>query len=368
MTLSNRIQYLGGIFCTHGSTRPAVESRVQMAQSVHERLTPKIYRSKIYPLHQKVEAYKVFELTVLLSGLDVRTLGYGDIDILERWQMRKLRHLSNSPAHITRETNFALRKRLGVYTITSTLRLRRLLFFRNVLLHPQTNEQLIAAIYGTVEWDMIQPNTSNNTVVKMLHDDICTAWQTVASTHNVPDAWENTFVGPNMQTWLTTCTRTQLQTVLTYQNPRDNSSAIPTTQTAQTQETGYLACPDCDTTWKNAHSLAMHKLRKHGIANPLRAQVAGSQCPGCNKQFSNAINAKSHWAKQICVRNSTAHSTPDQVQATIDNVHSVHDQPRTVPGLEIAALVRRLFASLHANRRQGSSREQPISADPSQTA
>ena len=52
--------------------------------------------------------------------------------------------------------------------------------------------------------------------------------------------------------------------------------------------------------------------------NPLREQVSSDKCPGCDKQFTCIINARSHWAKQICAHNGTAMRTQAQVQDIIE--------------------------------------------------
>ena len=70
--LTNQITYLGSIITSNGSSSPAVQHRISLAQTSHSRLTPKIYRSRTYPIHMKIEIYKQHELTVLLSGLDAK--------------------------------------------------------------------------------------------------------------------------------------------------------------------------------------------------------------------------------------------------------------------------------------------------------
>eukprot|EP00959_Pyramimonas_sp_CCMP1952_P229975 4807948-Pyramimonas_sp.AAC.1 len=52
---------------------------------------------------------------------------------LESWQVNKLRGLLNSPAHLYKKTNREIRKQARTPTVTSTLLLRRLRWWRKVL-------------------------------------------------------------------------------------------------------------------------------------------------------------------------------------------------------------------------------------------
>ncbi len=72
----------------------------------------------------------------------------------------------------------------------------------------------------------------------------------------------------------------------------------------------------------NACSLAVHRVKKHGEQNIARSQVHDNTCPGCNKTFSNRINAQRHWQAQICAHNRTATRTIDQVAESIRNAQA----------------------------------------------
>ena len=65
--------------------------------------------------------------------MEIRVLERADLLYLERWQIKKLRHLARSPVHITRETSEALRRRVQIPTIESQVRVRRLKWWRQLL-------------------------------------------------------------------------------------------------------------------------------------------------------------------------------------------------------------------------------------------
>ena len=109
---------------------------------------------------------------MLTSGLDVRVLNKGETDMLERHQMRSLRHIAKSPAHTQRETNNAIRQRLEVPTVESQMRVQRLGFYREVYRRPYLNRQVIAALYGHSVWDLHRPTIRTLPRMKQRHNDI----------------------------------------------------------------------------------------------------------------------------------------------------------------------------------------------------
>ena len=74
----------------------------------------------------KVRLWMSLVQSVLLYGAEVQFLGKGDLMKLERWQTKSLRHIARSPVHITRERSDALRLRLGMNTVASTIQVRRI--------------------------------------------------------------------------------------------------------------------------------------------------------------------------------------------------------------------------------------------------
>ena len=178
---------------------------------------------------------------------------------------------ARSQAHITRETNYHLRKRLNVYTIDSNLRHQRLKFMQQVYANPVTNAQLLACLYGNLPWDPSTPTCANNRHMNQLYDDIVTAWtqiQTQAGHADTtkPTTWENNVVGPCMQHWLITRTPTELAKVLRHDNPFDKRNHKQTnTELGSTEDN--IACETCSRMFKTVHALSVHKVKAHGERN-----------------------------------------------------------------------------------------------------
>ena len=92
-----------------------------------------MWRSSSIPLPLKIRLWQTLVLTKGLYAVEIRVLGRADLLYLERWQIKKVRHLACSPVHITRETSEALRRRVQIPTIESQLRVRRLKWWRQLL-------------------------------------------------------------------------------------------------------------------------------------------------------------------------------------------------------------------------------------------
>ena len=128
-----------------------------------------------------------------------------------------------------------------------------------------------------------------------------------------PNNWSSTTVCINMQAYLLSQSKTDIKRLLTYESEREQNRTKKRKQPRQQFEEGEgIPCDICAHKFSNPHALAVHKWAKHRVMNSLRQQVTTNKCPGCSKQFSNIVNARSHWVKQICRNNGTAHSTTEQ--------------------------------------------------------
>ena len=326
MKLQTQIKYLGSIIDVHGSNKPAVQERMRAARAAHVRLTPGVYRSRTYSMKSKIQLYKTHEVTVLLSGLDIRVLNKGELDMVERYQSRSLRHIARSPAHVHKETNEHLRERLGVNTIESLLQVQRLTFYRDIFMRPYLNRQVIAALFGHSVWDAHKPTIKTLPHLKQLHSDICALWKSlhVGDLREVPTMWSATTVCPQMQKWLLEVNKSDIKALLSTKSIREQENATKRkTQRPVLHEDEGVACDICGQILADPHAVSVHKWSKHRVRNPLRAQVEETKCPGCDKHFSCTVNARSHWVKQICVKNGTAIRTQAQI------AEMVHASPPT---------------------------------------
>ena len=128
-----------------------------------------------------------------------------------------------------------------------------------------------------------------------------------------------------MQKWLVERSPEQMRSVLLYTDAREEARKARKGCTVTTDQTDHK-CSTCGVGFTNACSLAVHKVRKHGEQNLARSQVHDNKCPGCDKVFSNRINAQRHWQAQICVHNRTAIRTIEQVAEQQTRSSGAHDE------------------------------------------
>ena len=133
LVLKESAKYLGSILHVGANNKDELRNRVTQANTVHCRLTPRVWRSSSILLPLKIRLWQTLVLTKGLYAVEIRVLDRADLLYLDRWQIKKLRHLARSSVHITRETSEALRRRVQIPTIESQLRVRRLKWWRQLL-------------------------------------------------------------------------------------------------------------------------------------------------------------------------------------------------------------------------------------------
>ena len=159
LVLKESAKYLGSILHVGVNNKEELRNRVTKANTVHGGLTPGVWRSYSIPLSLKIRLWQTLVQTKGLYAVETRVLGRADVLYLERWQIKKLRHLARSPVHITRETSEALHRRVQIPTIESQLRVRRLKWWR----------QLLAPRFAATTRDRIQQGHTWDAATNILH-------------------------------------------------------------------------------------------------------------------------------------------------------------------------------------------------------
>ena len=303
--IQQQIKYLGCIYHETGSAGPEVDSKIASAKSAHARLTRHIYRNTIIPTDIKIELFQQYELTILLNGLECRNLTKTQITKLERYQIRAIRHLTCSPAHITFESNEKLRKRTKVPTIESRLQRSRLNNLRTFFRDTEINQQLIGVMFGKSPWDPNEPDIHHYPYIKQMHTDIITLYKLISPVKNMlPITWSQTHVNHAMRQWVADRTHSEIDKLFRYTS--ETEQHYKKERARQKQESNITTsqthtCQQCGKAYSTEKAKRTHQMSAHGYRNPLREQVTTNKCPGCSKTFVNINGAKSHWAKQICV-------------------------------------------------------------------
>jgi hypothetical protein len=112
-----------------------VSHRIKKANEAMSRLT-QIWRLSPLSLKKKIHLYNSLVLSILTYAAEFRQWSIAQLERLEAVHMRHLRRIARSPAHVDHESNANLRERIGVPSLTSQLRFRRLKWYRKLLINP----------------------------------------------------------------------------------------------------------------------------------------------------------------------------------------------------------------------------------------
>ena len=226
---------------------------------------------------------------------------------LERWQIKKLRHLARS---ITRETSEALRRRVQIPTIESQLRVRRLKWWRQLLAprfaaatrnhieQGHTWDASLAirtALLGTFSFETNPPQITERQ--RQLLDDakeLVQMHEQAQQTHGnfeVPDEISDEYLR-----WVADLSDEDLAQLHRHDSTLDAAELIP--------------CPQCGRTFRGVKGLATHCRSKHGA--PVQV-ISGQICPRCQKTFSTRSNMMYHYHHH-CSQLDTSPSEPSTHQ------------------------------------------------------
>ena len=93
-----------------------------------------------------------------LSGLEAETPTSRELDLLDKAIIQLARKALGSEASFVHtdgsrrsHSDLHIRKRMGIHTVDSLLRSRRLKWWREISTHRDDNEQLLAALLGTLD-------------------------------------------------------------------------------------------------------------------------------------------------------------------------------------------------------------------------
>ena len=138
------------------------------------------------PFNLKRMFFLAIVVSAGLSGLEPLFLLPSELDRLESVRMLLLRRLfgrtgwgkvKNSPDHQS-VSDVNIRKRAQMHTFGSTLRMRRLQWFRSMLLDEQYHSQYLASLLGKFEWERHEqlvdgaPHSHSLDVLRQLYDDL----------------------------------------------------------------------------------------------------------------------------------------------------------------------------------------------------
>ena len=122
-----------------------IKERVAKANQAMMRLT-NIWKTESITMAEKIKLYKSLVTSLLLYASEIRMWSNAQIAQLEALQMRHLRRIAKSPVHITLESNEELRERMGVPSISSLIKQKRIRLWQNISVNGI--EEIVATLMG----------------------------------------------------------------------------------------------------------------------------------------------------------------------------------------------------------------------------
>ena len=144
-----RARYLGTtIGDTGDGINAEIKIRINEANKIMGTLTP-VWKQTKLALEKKAQLYTSLVRSVMCYSMEVRELTTAQIKRLEATQVRHLRRILKSPAHVTKENNRTVRKEMNIPSIDTYLQASRLMFWKKQV--EQRNEALWVANWGQLK-------------------------------------------------------------------------------------------------------------------------------------------------------------------------------------------------------------------------
>lgn len=297
--VGDHTKHLGTILQSDGKNHNAVNDRLEQAKAAHRALK-QVWRTNKLTVKQKVLFYKTIITTILLYSLDCRTLTAGELDRLEKFPNKCLRHISHMPVHITRIHTAELRERRDAHTVESMLTLKRLNLWKNSLTTDTELNNFHEAFLGRLPWDQQLPDVTTSKRIQQLRHDITA----LTEANGMTDDWgKSIHEGPlqflRRQHPDILCKVFSFVSITDEKNkPLIGPLCRPTINCAESAAAGTVyVC-------RNENELRMHRVSQHLYRCKCRSCVVKPQCPKCNRKFETVKGlkpAKKHF-QDICAK------------------------------------------------------------------
>jgi hypothetical protein len=296
--LSKKVTYLGtqiGISTT--VVGDAVSARITMASAAMARLR-RVWTQRGIPIVKKLHLYESLVTSILLYGVDAHNLTNAHLQRIEAVQTRHLRRLGESPAHLTRESNEDLRKRLNFASVDVRLRIKRLLLWQRIFCDPEmVNVQ--AALLGKWSEDQGGTTTVADSRKETFRKDITWLWEE----GKYQDERVFLFDGKGVirltrevWKWFLCLSEKKIKGGTSAMHRGAEKSKAP--KDGPTLDLTF-ACGDCGKKFATQHSLTTHRFKSHDIRVPARQLHKGVKCLVCSKEFASVHGVRNH-TQNVC--------------------------------------------------------------------
>ena len=305
------VKYLGARLQFNGSMQAEINRRIASAKAGFAKYALLFKRSHV-PIAHKALVFKAVVNVALLYAFEVRPLGRGDEEALERARGVLLRHIfgrqgygavAGDPVHNSVSLE-SLRRRAKLPTVMSELRVRRLLWLRSALLAERDGQVRLelAALFGTcpqlkptllLQTGEPAPSAPRFLDLKMI----------IPAFAGFAAGWKATVLGLSTSTirgqasWQSSLSDPAANSEQPGNAMADGKHFVQEEPQRHAEELNIIRCNECGAgPWSSRRALRAHQIRKHGYRPALQAPA----CPICGRQFTTKSAARRHVQHQSC--------------------------------------------------------------------
>ena len=246
-------------------------------------------------VEKKTELYTALVTSILEYSMDCHYLTTAHMQRLESVQTRHLRRLGESPAHIYRETNSELRTRLGIFSMDSKLRYKRLKLWQKKF----QDDEMISVQAARRGVFPEEPQGNEQRTRLWLHDVTILIEQMTLSGDQVMDVTYDRVGDVNenraLWKWFLSLQKKQLKQILTHSSLVEPKARIKEGPVAPV----VFRCTQCGYSCPTNHQLVTHRTKKHGVKCVPRHLHMGLKCLLCPHVGASKPAIQNH-AQKVC--------------------------------------------------------------------
>jgi hypothetical protein len=292
-------KHMGSLMNINGAITDEIYNRLGKGKQAVGRVGTKFLFKLITPVGIRVEIYKTLVLTVLLYNLHVRVVAGWQMRLFERFQTRVLRGIDGKGRHITKETNQSLRRRMGVPSIESLLRVRRILFWQSMLRGGDATRGVRMVAFSPTQFDE-SPLTSNRqmSLLMLLKADLVLLREANPGLDlGINDA--PYLSGDDLFT-LEGITAVAVLHLIQYNAPAEDDADARFGKRQRQQirasslDVQWSHCPKCQRQTISSR-LAQHMWAAHNMRHNDSIAIVCLKCPKCSKNFKSRYGVMQHY-------------------------------------------------------------------------
>ena len=305
-----------------------------------------VWRSRNISFKSKSLFFKNMVLNALLSGLEICVFNQGEINKLQVHADKLARRalgrkgwgaVKNDPNKTSVPSRW-VRAQLGIWTIESTLRYRRLRWFHSMSKQAFHHDLVWAALFGRFCWENdeldenMHPIETSLPFVKQLAADL----QAVGCYGGFRTGWQLEFARVDGEQFEKVLKRDRDKITRRFVAPKSNP--VPESQSfVEDIEGGWHRC-ECGKGFMSKQALRLHQFRKHRRIDTRTAHIIANQCPRCTLPLSSIPHTERHWLADMCGHPSTQKGPSTAHTAEIKVVHARLKRAREL-GIQAAPVV-----------------------------